>query len=111
MTQAGCRRDEYAEGCIVNINEAWEELESLSTDLSLRRDINGQWYVSQPVEQGGDGMLRGLAGRGRTQHKAVNAHVSKLRAVKSPAYVAVNAGSKHRTHWRWNGKRWRQLPR
>lgn len=93
-----------------NVDEAWAEIKSFGVEASIKMDINGRWYVQQLVEQGGNGFLGGIVGRGSTPNCAVRAHLILLRSVGAPGYVVTNATQPNRTHWRWDGERWGVLP-
>ena len=54
-------------------NEKWQALTAL-VGASLKTDINGKWYVHQHIEEGGDGILEGVCGRGETPVDAIDKH-------------------------------------
>jgi len=89
----------------------WEEklaaLKALAnTHLEMRAP--GDWYVSAYArEVGGNGMLEGRYGNGRTPQEAVEDDWEKMTA-KLPAdrYIVVYASGEDRQQYRWNGYMW-----
>ena len=79
-------------------------------EASLIMRKPGDWLVSQHVEIGGDGVLRGDYGNGRSPEEAVERHWDILTQVKPPSYVVTNAMRPNRKHWRWEGFMWKEIP-
>lgn len=88
----------------------WEEklaaLQCLG-EVSLHMRKPGDWYVSQRVTIGGDGMLRGEYGNGKTPEAAVEQHWAIYSAdlLNTNKYVVVESHGKRR-HVVWVGYMW-----
>jgi len=94
----------------MNFDEQWEAINALA-EASLKKDMNGKWYVSQRVDIGGDGMLSGFTGRGVTPELAIAEHWRLLTGVEEGKYLVLNAASENRKHYRWNKFMWQELTR
>lgn len=88
----------------------WEQkLEALQdiAECSLVMRKPGDWYVSQSVEIGGNGMLSGVYGNGDSPEVAVFDHWYRLTENLKPyEYLVVNAYGDDRKQYRWTGYRW-----
>lgn len=84
-------------------------LNSLSQiELHIRKA--GDWYVSQRVETGGNGMLLSDYGNGKTPEEAIEDHWRKIVTELPPdRYLVTNAMGNTRKHWRWNECIWKEL--
>jgi hypothetical protein len=94
----------------------WEEkLKALRelTDTQLVMRDNGNWYVSAYArETGGDGLLHGSYGEGRSPEEAVNDDWRRLvDQLPINLYIVINAYGKNRRQVRWNGHMWEDIKR
>jgi hypothetical protein len=100
------------EGEDVTWEEKFAALKSLSHDVSLRMREPGDWYVSDPgVEIGGDGVLASKTESGATPEAAVEMHWEILTKLPPDKYIALDAFTDKRRHYRWSGFMWTEVPR
>ena len=86
----------------------WEEkLDALSAlgDCNIKMRKPGDWYVSQSTEIGGNGMLEGDYGNGKTPIEAIEDHWSKL-VDNLPSDRHIRAYDNKR--YRWSGYMWKE---
>lgn len=78
-------------------------------NVSLKMRKPGDWYVEAHMSLGGDGMLLGTYGNGRTPEEAVEDHW-RIFAVEIPddRYVVATGEQPYRRA-RWNGFMWSLL--
>ena len=90
----------------------WEQkLEALMslTETTLVMREPGDWYVEAPGRHiGGDGMLYGKYGNGRTPQEAVENDWEIYSEVKYPMYVVIE-NHKGRNHYVWTGYMWKKV--
>jgi len=97
----------------MNTKEMALALNALS-EISIRLDVNDQWYVSQSVDIKDDNesqILRGVCGRGDNTIDAIDNHWRALTAtIPNAGFIVVHAmDDKKRRHVRWNGFMWKEL--
>jgi hypothetical protein len=67
----------------------------------------GDWYVSQGVSIGGDGMLTTTYGNGDTPEGAILNHWDELVTyLPGDKYLVVDGNRPGERHFRWNGFMW-----
>lgn len=91
----------------------WQEkaraLESLS-EIALKIDDNGRWYVSQNVEIKDGSILASVCGRGETPEDAINDHWNNTTTgLPRDRYLVLNAYRPNRKAVRWNGFMWNEV--
>ncbi len=82
------------------------------SEISLKMDIKGHWYVNQSVEfkeRPDAAVLVGKCGRGETPDEALFNHWKMLSGVKAPALLVIQAYGDKRRHVRWNGFMWEDV--
>lgn len=80
-------------------------------EISIKMRGVGDWYVQQNIEIGGNGLLRGAYGNGKTPAEAIENHwMILVEEVPIGFYLVINATSDSRRHVRWNGYMWEDLP-
>ena len=71
----------------------------------------GDWYINQATEIGGNGLLHGVYGNGRTPQEAIENHWSLLTKLEPGFYIVTDATDRERRrHRRWNGFMWQDFP-
>lgn len=79
-------------------------------DTSLRMRKPGDWYVSSTrMEIGGDGMLSGEYGNGRTPEEAVEEHWRIYTNLPPGKFIVIGAYTDKRRQVRWNGYMWEDI--
>lgn len=86
-----------------------EALNALS-EISIRINHYGKWYVSQRTEIKDGGILKGEYGDGDTPEEAINNHWRVLvDNLANNCYLVINATDKKlRRAVRWNGFMWQE---
>lgn len=95
------------------IDEVFFALKAISGEASIQMRRPRDWYVSlRGVEIGGNGMLAGVGGDGKTPDEAISDAWNKVTAVEPPLFLVINATNElTRRHLRWNGFMWQDVPR
>jgi len=73
--------------------------------VSLRMRKPGDWYVSSGMGIGGDGMVSGAYGNGRTPEEAVLDHWEQYSSLPIDRYATITIDNGQR-RGRWNGFMW-----
>lgn len=89
----------------MNYKQKWIALNALAS-ASIKTNVNDDWYVDQPIEVGGDGMLTSVYGIGATPEQAIENHWLKLADnLPEGKYLVIN-NKKGRKHYRWKEFMW-----
>lgn len=93
----------------------WEQklfaCKALDDRISLCMRKPGDWYVSWSVEVGGDSVLSGEYGNGRTPEEAVINHwATVVDALPLHKCLVIGAYTDNRRQVRWNGFMWIDIP-
>jgi hypothetical protein len=80
-----------------------EKMKAMNAAFKVRigLNINDQWYASGP-EQGGDGMLRGMSGRGSSPEEAIDDLWNQIVTMASDRHLRLDDDRRVR----WNGFMW-----
>lgn len=91
----------------------WEQklaaLQALMPDTCLRMRKPGDWYVDARGRSiGGDGLLHGNYGNGKTPEAAIENDWLQMTEIPSDRYIVVQCGGERR-QFRWSGFMWSEV--
>ncbi len=91
-------------------DQKFEILQQISP-LSLRMRSVGSWYVDCPRRYiGGDGLMRGSFGNGKTPQEAIDDDFSQIVTyLPNDRYIMVEDNYGKRKNYRFNGYMWKEV--